>query len=297
MVIHERSVIMTENLREIVQAQAPDFPYAAMEAWLHLYADHCVPWHWHDYFEFNVVHRGNVILYLERGSFLLREGDAYFANANVLHQLRAAEDTPGACLHAQLFDRSLIAGTGLISRKYLTPIENSLSLDAFILRAGQPEYAALLEELHAGFSAAEEDAEGHELEVCARLNRVWQKLYDLVRPLMKDGGAPSENTRRVKEMLTFIHENYMRAISVKEIAAAAGVCERECYRCFSRALDTTPMEYLIRRRIGAAMRQLKESSLSVAEIAAACGFADAGYFGRVFRRMNGCTPGQYRKTQ
>lgn len=295
MIIRERSVTMTENLREIVQAQAPDFPYAAMEANLNLYADRCVPWHWHDHFEFNAVHRGSVILHLERGSFLLREGDAYFANSNVLHRLRAVEDTPETCLHAQLFDRSLVSSAGLIGRKYLSPIEHCAALDAFILRAEDSAHAGLLAELSAGFAAAESNQEGHELEICARLNRVWQRLYALAKPLLKDGGLPSENTRRIKEMLTFIHENYASSISVREIAAAAGVCERECFRCFSRALDTTPTEYLIRRRIDASMRLLKESGMSITEIAAACGFSDAGYFGRVFRRVAGCTPGQYRK--
>lgn len=296
MILYERSVTMTENLREIVQAQAPDFPYAAMEADLNLYADRCVPWHWHDHFEFNVIHRGSVILQLERGSFLLREGDAYFANSNVLHRLRAAEHSQEACLRAQLFDRSLIAGTGLIGRRYTAPIEHCAALDAFILCPEQPGHAALLGELAAGFAAAEADTDGHELEICARLGLVWQGLFTLVQPMLKNSGAPSENTRRVKEMLTFIHDHYMQAISVREIAAAAGICERECYRCFSHALDTTPTEYLIRHRIDAAMRLLRESSLSIAEVAAACGFTDAGYFGRVFRRIMGCTPGQYRKS-
>ena len=35
--------------------------------------------------------------------------------------------------------------------------------------------------------------------------------------------------------------------------------------------------------------------MSAGEIAAACGFTDASYFGKVFRREFGCTPAQYRR--
>ena len=96
-------------------------------------------------------------------------------------------------------------------------------------------------------------------------------------------------------MLSFIHENYARPIRVRDVAAAAGVCERECFRCFTQSLDLTPTAYLTRHRVDAAARLLRESSMSAAEIAAACGFSDASYFGKVFRRAFGCTPAQYRR--
>ena len=57
----------------------------------------------------------------------------------------------------------------------------------------------------------------------------------------------------------------------------------------------TPVEYLTRHRVDAAARLLQESAMSAGEIAASCGFTDASYFGKVFRREFGCTPGQYRR--
>ena len=295
MILYTDSVPLTPRQRELVRIQSPDFPYSAMEGELTRYPNRGALWHWHDYFEFAVIHRGLVELDLEQESMLLREGDGYFVNANVLHQLIAAPGSDCGCTHTQLFDGVLLSGAGLIGRRYIGPIESCAALNARILRAHDPADQPVLAALNAAFSAAEEDAEGYELEVCAQLCRAWALLYRRSVPALQGGGAPRESSLRLKAMLSFIHENYARPIRVRDVADAAGVCERECFRCFTQSLDLTPTAYLTRHRVDAAARLLRESSMSAAEIAAACGFSDASYFGKVFRRAFGCTPAQYRR--
>lgn len=295
MVIYPSSVLIEERMRENVQNQAADFPYVAMEADLSIYPGSCVQWHWHDHYEFALVHRGRVTLSIERCSVELEEGDGYFINANILHQICVSDGAAAGVMHTQIFDRSIVAGTGLVARRYVAPVEDCPALDALILSPKNRAHTPLLENLCAAYAAAEEDGEGHEMEICARLEMVWFALYRLAKPRLRLESLPSESSRRVKEMLTFIHENYARAIRVSDIAAACGVCERECHRCFARALNTTPMDYLARHRAAIAARLLRESRMSIAEVAAACGFADPGYFGKVFRRVFGISPGTYRK--
>ena len=295
MILYTNSVPLTPRQRELVRIQSPDFPYSAMEGELTRYPNRGALWHWHDYFEFAVIHRGLVELDLEQESMLLREGDGYFVNANVLHQLIAAPGSDCGCTHTQLFDGVLLSGAGLIGRRYIGPIESCAALNARILRAHDPADQPVLAALNTAFSAAEEDAEGYELEVCAQLCRAWALLYRRSVPALQGGGAPRESSLRLKAMLSFIHENYARPIRVRDVADAAGVCERECFRCFTQSLDLTPTAYLTRHRVDAAARLLRESSMSAAEIAAACGFSDASYFGKVFRRAFGCTPAQYRR--
>lgn len=295
MVIYPSNVLIEERMRENVQNQAADFPYVAMEADLGIYPGACAQWHWHDHYEFALVHRGRVTLSIERCSVELKEGEGYFINANMLHQIRVADGAAEGMMHTQLVGRSIVAGTGLVARRYVAPVEDCPALDALIFSPGESGHAPLLENLRAAFAAAEEDGEGHEMEICARLGMVWCALYRLAKPSLRSDSLPSESSLRVKEMLTYIHENYARPIRVSDIAAACGVCERECFRCFSRALDTTPMDYLARHRAAIAARLLRESAMSVAEIAAACGFADPGYFGKVFRRIFGISPGAYRE--
>ena len=57
----------------------------------------------------------------------------------------------------------------------------------------------------------------------------------------------------------------------------------------------TPMQYVLRVRINAALQALTTSDRNIAEIAAACGFYDQSYFTKQFRRQFAQTPTVYRE--
>ena len=66
MILYTDSVPLTPRQRELVRIQSPDFPYSAMEGELTRYPNRGALWHWHNYFEFVVIHRGLVELDLEQ---------------------------------------------------------------------------------------------------------------------------------------------------------------------------------------------------------------------------------------
>jgi transcriptional regulator GlxA family with amidase domain len=66
--------------------------------------------------------------------------------------------------------------------------------------------------------------------------------------------------------------------------------------CFRQELGMTPIAYLNRFRIIQAKHLLVTTDKSVTAVALDVGFADAGYFGRVFRREVGMTPEAFRRT-
>ena len=55
------------------------------------------------------------------------------------------------------------------------------------------------------------------------------------------------------------------------------------------------MAYLYDFRLAIGRKLLENDYLSIKEIAARCGFADANYFIRAFRKRHGCSPGKLRK--
>ena len=75
-----------------------------------------------------------------------------------------------------------------------------------------------------------------------------------------------------------------RKISRRELADAVGVSPTDVTRIFRRETGLTPWQYLNRYRVAQAQRLLRESDISVTEIAAQVGFNDAAYFSRIFRR-------------
>ena len=103
------------------------------------------------------------------------------------------------------------------------------------------------------------------------------------------------NNRVLRSVVTYVHENYNKDISVKEMAAQAEISERYLRRVFARHLDCSPNQYVSKVRIERALQQLSSAtnSYSIKEICYMCGFKTPQYFTKVFRQIVGMTPREY----
>ena len=288
--------MLDDRQREKLQGYDPGFPYTAIDCRFDGYSGPCVDWHWHATLEINVCVSGVLKTSTQRGEYIVREGDAVLVNANVLHRNEAEGGAPGVRVQTHMFDRALVAAAELPLRRYVAPVVECALLDALPLFRENAEHRAVLEALDRAFEAASEEKDGYELEICGLLNRAWQGVYAQALPVI---GArqplPRMETARLKQMLGFIREHFAEDISPADIAAAAGVCERECFRCFKQELGTTPLSSLTDFRVRKAAELLRETDRSVTDIASACGFATSSYFGKVFRRRMNLSPLAYRR--
>ena len=296
MIYHPTELMLDDRQREKLQGYDPGFPYTAIDCRFDGYSGPCVDWHWHATLEINVCASGVLKTSTQRGEYIVREGDGVLVNANVLHRNEAFEGARGVCVQTHMFDRSLAAAAELPQRRYVAPVVECTLLDALPLLRENAEHRAVLEALDRAFAAAGEEKDGYELEICGLLNRAWQGIYALALPVI---GArqplPRMETARLKRMLGFIRDHFAEDISPADIAASAGVCERECFRCFKQELGTTPLATLTDFRLRKAAELLRETDRSVSDIAAACGFANSSYFGKVFRSRMNLSPLAYRR--
>jgi AraC-like DNA-binding protein len=82
------------------------------------------------------------------------------------------------------------------------------------------------------------------------------------------------------------------------VAAAVQITPRYVHRLFEGSGETFG-QYVLRRRLDETAHRLRDpahASRSAMEVAFDCGFTDASYFGRCFRRRFGMTPGDYRRS-
>jgi transcriptional regulator GlxA family with amidase domain len=103
-----------------------------------------------------------------------------------------------------------------------------------------------------------------------------------------------ERSLRLKKLFAFIREHPDGKLPVGEAARLAGMSTTQFMKIFKRVAGVTLIAYLNHVRLANAARLLRETSQSIAEIAAATGFSDQSYFDKRFKRAFGETPKDFR---
>jgi AraC-like DNA-binding protein/ligand-binding sensor protein/urease gamma subunit len=105
-------------------------------------------------------------------------------------------------------------------------------------------------------------------------------------------GIPHAAALRKAE--NFILENFTKKISLKEIAAVAGLSPPYFSTIFKEEMGENLSKYLNRLRVEKASSLLLETEMSLSEIAACCCFEDQSWFSKIFKVYTGISPGKYR---
>jgi len=101
----------------------------------------------------------------------------------------------------------------------------------------------------------------------------------------------------VVRALRYMWDHISLCLGVADIARAVGVSRRTLERAFREDVGRGVNQELLRRRIEQSCELLKETDLTIADVAPAVGFGSKDYFQRAFRKAMGTTPGQWRRKQ
>ena len=96
-------------------------------------------------------------------------------------------------------------------------------------------------------------------------------------------------------MQAWVADHLDEDLSVERLAQRAAMSTRNFSRTFRRQIGVTPARFVERARVEGARRLLEESSASVDEVAARCGFGTAETMRRTFLRSMHVTPTDYRR--
>ena len=124
--------------------------------------------------------------------------------------------------------------------------------------------------------------EGLILETIAEFARCSTKASDMLP------------ARRIEHAREIIHDQFSYNLTLARVAELIGIHPVYLAREFRKRHRCTVGEYIRRLRIQSACRELSNSDAPLTEVALACGFSDQSHFSRVFKRLTGMTPTQYR---
>jgi AraC-like DNA-binding protein len=122
-----------------------------------------------------------------------------------------------------------------------------------------------------------------------------QLIVTLWRDRFASDGQQLSARGRLAQVLRYLRHNCSECIDLDEVAQRFGYSPRNLRRVFRDATATTPHDYLVKLRVGRAMRALRTSDASITDVALASGFSDGNYFSHSFRKQTGISPSLYRR--
>ena len=286
---------LTSQKRELKLHGTYGFPVYVGRKLISAYPTGSFPWHWHDELEFTLAAAGRMEYRVNDSRYLLSEGQGLFCNSGALHS-GSMQKSDCDYISITVHPRLLAGFEGsVVGAKYVTPLVESQGLSSLLLTPDVPWQAAVLEYLHKIYGLCGSRTDGYELQVQSLFMQIWVELSAHCAGKVNQGQTEDpEKLRRLREILTFLHEHYADKITLEDIAAHVGLCKSECCRFFKRQMGTPLFDYLLDYRIGRSLSSLKAGS-SVTEAAEASGFNDPSYYAKVFRAHTGRSPSQYRK--
>lgn len=284
---------LDETGRELLQYGTEDFPIAFFDDDLVKVA---VPYHWHEELEIAVITEGAVRVRIAGSEFPLKAGEGYFANSGVLHG--ESLTTPTGRQHALVFSPKVISPReDLVWKTVVAPVLGDPRIPFLRLTPAVPWQKEVLTFADSAWKQGAYEAKAYPLTVRANLSEAFLRIADNMGELENESrynGAFQRDELRIKKTLVYIEKNYDAPLTVQSIADSANISVSTCLRLFNTVLGTTPIRYLTRYRLQKATDALRTGDgRTIAEVAHACGFTDASYFNRCFRREYGSSPSKY----
>ncbi len=118
------------------------------------------------------------------------------------------------------------------------------------------------------------------------------RSYSAVQPrvVLYDGGL---SDRQLLQVIDYINE-HLEDVKLSDLAQLLGISQFHFSRLFKRSMGVAPHQYVLQQRVERAKQLLKETKLSVMEIALLCGFSSHSHLGKYFRQHTGMAPKAYR---
>jgi LacI family transcriptional regulator len=223
-----------------------------------------------------------------------KPSDYWMAKSRWLQQKLRSMSLPGAVFAfrdaeaANVLDACLQAGFAVPEEVAILGVDN---------------HELICESVHVPLSSVHHDLEKVGYEGAALLDRLMQGAPPPTQPILicpkgiitrRSTDVLAVNHEPSRRALRFIRENYQRNIGVTEAVQASGMARRTLEKTFRQSIGRTIHEELIRVRLARSRELLRQSDLSVTEIAARTGFRTAQYFSRVFHEAMSVTPRRYR---
>lgn len=287
-------IITNQFQKELKQHGNEQFPFLVSYQKLSEYESGSFMWHWHPEIEITYVQKGTMCYKVNHIVYHLKEGDIVFNNSGALHS-GTMENQKDCAYIPVTFDPRLIYGffQSTINSKYVDPVIQDSMLPAICIDQSESWHKPFREYLLRIIDLDEKKPDFYELDITICLQSMWRLLLEHITYEPQASRENSLEYDRIKKILSYIEENYQNKITLNDIAGHIHLCESECTRLFKRHMNTTLFAFLQEYRIERSLEFLQDDQ-PVSAVADKAGFSDPNYYSKVFAKIKGCSPREYR---
>lgn len=287
-------IITNQFQKELKQHGNEQFPFLVSYQKLSEYESGSFMWHWHPEIEITYVQKGTMCYKVNHMVYHLKEGDIVFNNSGALHS-GTMENQKDCAYIPVTFDSRLIYGffQSTVNSKYVDPVIQDSMLPAICIDQSEPWHKPFREYLLRIIDLDEKKPDFCELDITICLQSMWRLLLEHITYEPQASRENSLEYDRIKKILSYIEENYQNKITLNDIAGHIHLCESECTRLFKRHMNTTLFAFLQEYRIERSLEFLQDDQ-PVSAVADKAGFSDPNYYSKVFAKIKGCSPREYR---
>ena len=237
--------------------------------------------HWHEHLELLYFISGKCELIIGGNRLTAHPGDLAVVNSSEVHSFTSAGDVRYYCalIYPDFFSDVDFGGVKL---KSLIKGDEFIKECFHNMSAEQNETDTLPSRLM---------LKSHTLALFSYLVR---RFADRT-PTEDEAGRSRALLERLGKVINYVAKNYPQSISTSDLAAMCFVSESHFCRFFKKMTGKSAISYINEYRIERASALLSSTDASITEIADSVGIPDPNYFARIFTRVKGKSPKEYRK--
>ena len=255
----------------------------------------------HDFWEFNYIDKGCMVVTIEGKEYLLKSGELIFFQPNEFHSLEARElSAPNHTVvsfvsssKAMKYFKNKIIALNSQERKLLSILLRE-GLSAYTPIEKQPPISGMVERENAPIGAVQMTFNLLEEFLITLLRRSESGISirtRLVLPMYYES-LPE----RIKEIAKFMEQNIRRSLSVSEIAKQFLLSESGLKKLFSRDAGCGVTDFFNNMKIEKAKEYIRLNEMNFTQISDELGFSSIHYFSRLFKKKTGMTLTEYRSS-
>ena len=252
-----------------------------------------IPVHWHDELEIIYVKSGFLTVNISGENYIGKPGDAFVVSPGNLHFMGSQTGTVD--YFTFLFPLKYIAfrSDDMLDDKLIEPLNSGHLMISPEIKDTVKEQCEQLARVY----AAEIDKSESKITSQIRKKII---LLQFIHELWKKGFIVENDTTGrntvEKEMVSYVQQNYMGKILLREFGEQFHLSEKYISRYFKEHFHITLSQYVTYLRLEHAKQMLQETDISVTEVAMQSGYQNISYFIRSFKKTYGVSPLKYRKS-